>query len=417
MQLADHPQKFALSLSKDHLIKSLLFAEFFFLCSSFNLFDLGGRNLLFISFTVLAGLIILACTFRNIPKASGGFILLLVYLPLSFLFNISVAKTSSFLYSVFFLFSFWLISSFFKRRISQTDYTYLLRSILLAYFIVLILGQLYVVLGFFTQNVNVNTGVIHNPFGTLYEPGRSAYRFYSLSTEPSSAAFVVIVLFYSYIVNNPERQPLHKKNIPLWLMLFYMITFFKSGYGVILLSLLLIAFFRKKENFIPFLALALVLFAIMVVLKSSAIERVSAIVTKLDLSNIFSMQAIDYSASFRVLPIFHYLRDIDLLDPHFYLGHGAGTSGSFLIPLIFGSPVASYEGGFLPQFLYDYGILLLVLLILFLRENVGKKLLAFEIAVILLMMTNANFNTQLFWITICCFSLNKHYVTQQIGTL
>jgi hypothetical protein len=417
MQLADHPQKFALSFSKESLIKSLVLAEFFLLCTTFNLFDFGGRNLLFISFTLVAGLIIVGINVRNIPSMSGGLVLLLFYLTVSFLFNITSAKTSSFLYSLFFLFSFWLIYSNFKKGVNQEYYANLLRITLIIYLLVLIVGQLYVTFGFFTYNVGVNAGVIHNPFGTLYESGRSAYRFYSLSTEPSSAAFVVLVLFYSYIKNNPQRESFDRRNIPFWIMLLYMIYFFKSAYGVILFFLLLIVFFRNKENFIPFMILGTIVVVIVTSLQTSAIDRVSAIIANLDISNIFSLQKIDYSASFRIVPIFHYINDIDLLDPHFYFGHGPGTSSSFLIPLLFGSPVASYEGGFLPQFVYDYGILIFVFLFLFIKENVVSGFLSFEMAVIVLMMTNANFNTQLFWFVMVSFALNKFYEKNQSGRI
>jgi hypothetical protein len=413
MQLADHPRKFALSFSKESLIKSLVLAEFFFLCTTFNLFDFGGRNLLFISFTIVAGLIIVGINVRNSPSMSGGLLLLFFYLIVSFVLNITSARISSFLYSLFFLFSFWLIYSFFKRGINQQYYVSLLKTTLILYLVVLIVGQLYVTFGFFTYNAGVNAGVIHNPFGTLFEPGRSAYRFYSLSTEPSSAAFVVLVLFYSYLRNNPQRESFDRKNIPFWIMLLYMIYFFKSGYGVILFFLLLIIFFRKKENFIPFMILGTILIVIVTSLQTSAIDRVSAIIANLDISNIFSLQKIDYSASFRIVPIFHYINDINLLDPHFYFGHGSGTSSSFLIPLLFGSPVASYEGGFLPQFVYDYGIFILVFLGVFIKENVVSSFLSFEMGVIVLMMTNVNFNTQLFWFVMVSFALNKFYEKNQ----
>lgn len=416
MQLADHRLKFALTLSRDRTIKSLLLAEFFLLTTTFSFFDFGGRNLLFIGFTVIAGIVIVAFKFRSIPSIGGGLMLLVLYLILSFFINVTDARVSSFFYSLFFLLSYWFISSFFKGYVGREDYVNLLRFVFVAYFFVLILGQLYVSLGFFPPVFNLQVGPVHDLFGTLYEPGRGAYRFYSLSTEPSCAAFVVVILFYSYMVSNPERNPFHKKNIPLWIMLCYMIYYFKSGYGVILLLVLFIAFLRKKESFIPLLILGTVALVVGALLQTSAIERVSAIVYKLDPSNIFSLKDIDYSASFRILPVFHYLNHIDLLDFHFYLGYGAGTSSNFLIPLLFGSPVKSYEGGFLPQFLYDYGILILVFLALFLRENAIRGYFSYESIVILLMMTNANFNTQLFWITIVCFALNKYYSTS-VGML
>jgi hypothetical protein len=113
--------------------------------------------------------------------------------------------------------------------------------------------------------------------------------------------------------------------------------------------------------------------------------------------------------SFRVLPSYFYIVNFDFLDYRSYLGFGAGQSENFLIPLLFNVPMDSFQGGFLPQFIYDYGILFGIIFLIFLKLEVLPKIVSFESFVICLMLTNANFNTQLFWFTITCFALLKFY--------
>jgi hypothetical protein len=412
MQLEEQ-RLYSFSISRSRLIKTLLFAEFFFLCTTFNLFDFGGRNLLFISFTALIGLLMIGIHYRRLPTLSASLALLSMYLCFSFLCNIGSAKASSFLYSLFFLFSFWLIYSFFKSETNQNEYADILKKVLIAYFIVLLLGQLYVALGYFSFNFSAGSNIVHNSFGTLYEKGEGAFRYYSLSTEPSYAAFIVIVLFYSYLKNSPGK-PFSNKNIPLWFMLLYMIYSFRSGYGIILFSLLIVFYLKKTESLLPMLVFGGVVVLVVVFLKTNAVERVSTLFSKIDFNNIKSIRDIDYSASFRILPFIYYVDGIHLLDPHFYFGYGAGTSSDFLIPLLFDTPVDRFDGGFLPQFLYDYGILFIIVLALFFKEDILKSFFSFEMIVIVIMMTNTNFNTQLFWIVLICFALNKHYARKPV---
>jgi hypothetical protein len=143
--------------------------------------------------------------------------------------------------------------------------------------------------------------------------------------------------------------------------------------------------------------------------KQPALTRVVNIISKLKPNELPTITKIDASAAFRVMPTYYYVRDIDLTDVHFYFGHGAGQSSAFLVPYLFKVNVETYEGGFLPQFLYDYGILFGVIFFLFIKREVLFKTFSFETFVILLMLTNANFNTQLFWLLITIFALTKFY--------
>jgi hypothetical protein len=399
--------KLILPVPRDWIIKVLLFANFFLLFTSFNIFDFGGRNTLLLSFSVLSSLIMVASNPRSVP-GNNSVLIVALYLFISFLLNLRDAKATSVLYSFFFLFNYWFLAEYFKKYVKSSEYNTILKAVFIIYFVVLIIGQIYVYLGYLSTFDKLGIGIVHGNFGTLYEVGKNSFRFYSLSTEPSVASFIVIILFYS-ITKSSVAGPFSRKKVPYWLILAYMIFFFQSGYGLILLTMLIAFYSLRTRHAIFAMLTTIIIIPLIFIFKTSAFDRVSSIIYQLDWSNIFTLSKIDYSASFRILPFFHYVHAIDLLDFHFYLGHGAGASIDFLIPLLFNVPVKTYEGGFLPQFLYDYGILIIPVLFIFLKREIAIRIFSLEFIILILMMTNANFNTQLFWLTIISFSLNKYY--------
>ena len=108
----------------------------------------------------------------------------------------------------------------------------------------------------------------------------------------------------------------------------------------------------------------------------------------------------------------HYIEMADWTDLHFLLGHGAGTSRFFVVPEIYGGYTGGeFLGGFMPGFFYDYGVIGGVMVLLFAFRQV-PSFFSFPAAVIGLMLLNANFNTQLFWLLILFFSINKHFSKQ-----
>ena len=187
-----------------------------------------------------------------------------------------------------------------------------------------------------------------------------------------------------------------------------MLLSFQSGYGIILLFILVIMK-TSMRNSIIIIIVGLLLIVGTLLVKQTALNRVLNIISNLEPGRIEDLATIDHSASFRVLPTYHYIRNIDIRDLHFYFGYGAGQSSEFLIPFLFNVKVDHYEGGFLPQFIYDYGIIFGLAFALFLMRESITKLVSFETFVFVLMITNANFNTQLFWVVITIFSYNKFY--------
>lgn len=383
-----------------------LIIQFILLSTVLTAFTIEGKNILFMGFSVLGAIALLILNRKFPVNTSRVIFIMLLLLTVSYLINFKTADHLSFVYSVFFICSFVIFTSFFKQKISLETFRNVAFSVLVLYLIMLIVGQGYVFLGFF-KGTYISRGLLHGPYGTLFEGGLG-FRFYSLSSEPSYAAFIVLCLLYVILETDPYQKPFGKKNLYAWLITVYMLFSFQSGYGV-LLFLILILFKTTPRNIFIMLTIGLVVVIGALIAKQPALTRVVNIISNLRLDQLENIGSIDHSASFRILPTYYYLKGIELTDLHFYFGHGAGQSTKFLVPYLFKVKVESYEGGFLPQFLYDYGIVFGFFFLLFLKREVLTRFFSFETFVILLMLTNANFNTQLFWLVITIFALTKFY--------
>jgi hypothetical protein len=396
-----------LVLKKSSVTKTLFIVYFFLLATSVTAMTFQGKNVGFILFSVLAVAIILSIR-GAIPRTiDESVFVVLFFLTSSFIINFWDAEINSFLYSVFYIVTYLVLVSNFKSSVPVEKFKVALFIILAGYFALLLIGQIYVLLGFF-KGTHISAGLVHGQFGTLYEAA-SGFRYYSFSTEPSVAAFIVITAMYVYL--EVTRSPrLKKSDLLVWVMGIYMIIAFQSGYGVILFFAML--FFKLSFRNSIIVILTGILFALIAVwMKLPIAERIINIFTSVDLNDIEKLRTIDTSASYRILPFYYYAINIDLMDYHFYFGHGAGMGSQFLIPFLFNVPVSEFEGGFLPQFLYDYGCIFVLAFLIFIRREVLTKWFSFEAFVILTLVTNANFNTQVFWFVITSFALKKWYTT------
>jgi hypothetical protein len=393
-------------LRRNSAITSLVIIYYVLLAVTITSLTIEGKNFLFIGYSILAmvGLFVLKPTISNTihPTVFLSIFLLVV----SFLLNMHHSETFSFLYSIFFITAYFFFTSNFKSAVSYEAFIRGVRFIILLYFTVVIIGQIYVFLGLF-EGTFISRGNAHGPFGTIYEAGRG-FRFYSLSTEPSYAAFIVVTLLYVFLESKKNSKLLDKENIRIGLICLYMLISFQSGYGMILFVVLL--FFKLSlKNSLLVVLIGLIGFGVAMYLELHVVSRLTYLIENFDISDFEQIKNVDLSASFRVLPIYYYLRDAELTSIHFYFGYGAGTGGPFLIPYLFKVPVESYEGGFLPQFLYDYGIVFGIVFFYFLGKETLPSVFSFPAFVLVLMLTNANFNTQLFWFVITCLAMDKWY--------
>lgn len=373
----------------------------FMLSTSFNLLNFGGRNFIFIGSAFLIAVFFLLVQYKRFPNIfSTTIFYLLVYVIFSFLINNSNASFLSFFYSIFFICSYLLLTRLCVRFLDRDDLRNVIEFILLSYFIGILIGQIYVLFGFFDPTAGAYEG--HGLFGTAFSTESNSIRFYSLSTEPSYASIIVIFLYYLFLKIS-TGQNFDKKKIIVSVIVFYMVVVFSSGYGFLLFGILLWLQLHKLKpdyalaSFVVLLAAFSIIF--FVDFDVYGISRIKNIITNFNLFDWTFIRDVDYSASFRVLPFYYYVKSIDFTSIHFYFGYGAGASETFLSKDLFphATEIVSFQGGFLPGFLIDYGIAgFSIFLLSFFKET--RVLFSFGLIVMLFTMTNANLNTQLFWV-------------------
>jgi hypothetical protein len=394
--------EFKLVLPAARVTRILLLGYLFVLATTFNYLTVGGLNLLYIGFALFLTIFLVIVWFgRTSNVFNNSMTMLLLYMTISYLLNFHDARLSSFLYSLFFIFTFLVFISFSIRFLNKEDLIRIAKLLLIAYLLVTIVGQIYVALGFFTQVLSPDDSSVHGNFGTAFSRSSNSIRYYSLSTEPSYSAIIVITLYYLYLELSLGLEG-RRKRFWITIAVLYMILVFNSGYGFLLIGIFFWMQFLKQK---PGLAVGgfLLLTLLLIVLFTAEVEvyslaRVKNILMNFKFNDWTSLRAIDYSASFRILPFYYYLKTADLASPEFYLGYGAGSSDTFLSTYLFphSTDEVVFQGGFLPAFLIDYGILGFILFAAILIFEI-RALRLFGLILIFFTLTNANFNTQLFW--------------------
>ena len=388
-----------------------IIAYFITLATVFDFATVENINYLFIGASIL-GLTSLIWFWSNaIPKPGNAFLfLILFYMVAVSLMNYSTIRWTSLVYSGFFVFTYVLYVPFIQKYFTRSKFRNLLKILFYMYFAGLIAGQLHIYFNVFSPISGI-IGFMRGSFGTIFE--KDGLRYFSLSSEPSYAAFIVIVVFYVYLKLSPRKELLRQgETLVMFVLLLYMIFMFKSAYGVLLVGLLILEFAGFSTTLVLMVIAVLGASSLVVIYDYDirAVNRVINIAQKLDLTNLHSLFAIDFTAYYRVAPVLHFVEIMDWADLQFLLGHGAGASRYYVVPEIYGGYIGGeFLGGFLPSFLYDYGVIggSLVLFFVFRRTS---SLISFPAVALALMLLNANFNTQLFWFLILCFHMLKFYL-------
>lgn len=378
------------------------------LSTVFVQFTVEGKNFVFITFSILGWGVLTLLYSKSFPRHVDIFLTaILLFMVFASIFNYRDAQWISLVYSVFFIISYFFYSNFISVEATEEDYSRLLKFIFMLYFMGLLAGQLY--LNFWGFSPLFATGnMVHGKMGVALEDGQ--YRFYSFSSEPSYAAFIAITLFYGIVRLSKNRFLFRESNLLFFLMLLYMLFFFRSVYAALLLGSLLISFLGFKKR--ALLAYGLVFFLGLLILTFlediPGASRIIRIVNYLDIENPHTLASIDFSAYYRLAPLLHYFRIFDWQDIHYWIGHGPAASRHFVVPETYLASQGEFLGGFIPSFFFDYGVLGAVLVLIFIFRQL-PGILSVPTVIVILMLFNANFNTQLFWFVVTILSLTEFY--------
>ena len=363
------------------------------------LFQIQNVNIFWLVNNLILNILILTNTKKITSKLLSLFILTL-FISI-FLFFYSELKFSSFILSLFLIISAILQLNFIYNTINYIDFKKILLSIFLTFCFVYILQCICVVLHL----------PIINGFG-LTKENTSIFRLNSFSPEPSMASQLIILIMY--IVN--IHHFLTKKNfIKFELAALFLMLLFGSVFGYISLLIYVLVVHRKFHPLFFKFELIIGSFLIFYFLNTSeTLYRISSLLnymwTEFDIDKLASIEP---SGSFRFYPLLFYFQNFDITNFHYYFGFGPGVSSTFFNEGLrisgFGLDLDSnFQGGFIPSFFIDYGLITTFTIIYFIVKNCILKHNIFEYSFLFLLLMNTNINTQLFWFYIFVTFISKY---------
>ncbi|RMG77937.1 MAG: hypothetical protein D6714_19000 [Bacteroidetes bacterium] len=338
-------------------------------------------------------------------------LMLVGYIVFTNLFIYPEARITSVIYT--FLFSFeYIIMYHLMMSVKQETIIKALQFIIYSYMVNILLG-----FAFSLVHQNPLDGIVNISYSANGEGARPN----GFSTEPSYAAFIVSISYMGY---NHLRG--HRVDRPFWqLTAAYLvcILFMKSAYGFIFVAVngmdwFFIIFKKLRFNIkIIFLVFGIGMAAVIpMALQDSeqeAIVRLRNVATVMNDNSVdikkklSKLQEVDGSAYARIGPTYLLFNARDEIQIDMTLGAGAGAAGNFFKKFMAGVMVDDdadkLDMGIVPAFVFDYGYVGTVLLILFVLASAYNLPLPFW-ACFFLVLPNCNINTQLFWYGLVLYS-------------
>jgi hypothetical protein len=369
------------------------------------LFQIQNVNIFWILNNAIINIIIL---FIN-KKYNKKFFLLYFFIIAALLFTIFYPsiKISSFSLTIYLIISAALQLNFLYNYINYNNYYKILVKIFYVFFV-----------SYFIQCFCVVLHIpIFNGFG-LTKENTTIFRLNAFSPEPSMASQLILLILYLVNITNYLKK---NHRIIFEILALLLLILFGSVFGYISLLIYLIVIHRKKYRSLFKIELIIgILFIIYFLNSSETLSRIFSLtnylLTEFDIDK---LAAIEPSGSFRFYPLLFYFQKFDIHNIYYIIGFGPGVSTTFfnegLISSGYGLDLDSnFQGGFLPSFLIDYGIVLTIILIYFIFKNCIIKHNLFEYSFLFLLLINTNINTQLFWFYIFTTFVAKHFYFQNV---
>ena len=385
-----------------------------------NLYAFEIGDLRFSFYVVLGALFIIFISFLKgtVPSIKDSFpILIFLYILLSSLLNFQYFKGTSVIYSFLFIIYFIYLNFYSRKHLKVENFIRLSKLILIAFFVIVVVAQILVKFDLIELTSPIGFFQGTSKWGVELNYSTGAYRYFSLSSEPSYASIIVLLAFAT-LFNFTEK----KKDAYIYALLtLYMLFSFKSAIGVIALFFYVLSLIKLKKKHLQYIFIASIIGLIVFSftnLGGRSINRIGGIIQLLftDFDDfIVNLNLLDSSAYARIGPSIIYLRQINLLDHHFYFGHGAATAEIYFSKIIYPESWNAhmvFNPPFLPGFLYDYGLFGVGLVLTFLWKLIKSKTIFYKVLVAMILL-NANLNTQLFWYVIIMLTLSNYYIEHQ----
>lgn len=295
-----------------------IFIFFFAICISYA-FDANARNVLLIGFMFVS--ILAHFFYRFVLKVEFLAWLFIIFVLLSLLLSTAPIRYSTVLYSILFILSF---ISFIKlvniSNYSLDDFIWVTRTILIAYFLVVVLQQICVLL---------HLPIINARNYSYLEP----WKLNSLSAEPSWAGRINALMMYAFLVIldiKNERKinfvESFKSNRLVWFCFLWTQVFIFSSTAIVFLCAVLFKYVEAKKIIYILPILLLIFFVQNNNIKSvERIENTAKSIITWDPDVIYQA---DSSASARVIPFIVLSRKVvdSFKDIDIFFGRGVDYS-------------------------------------------------------------------------------------------
>ena len=341
-------------------------------------------------------------------------LVLIFYVIANNTYNYTNVRITSVIYTVVFALETIILYNLLRMcTIAQVQKAF--KVIIYVYFLNVFIATLFALVG-------LKNGAIESIIRIYYMDTGEA-RPMGFSSEPSYAAFIISIAFMCY--NHLNRHQWNRKVMKLTACYLLSIVFMKSAYGFIFVFFNILDWFiqfQAKLNlhqrlFIYIIAVA-VFFAGSIVINSSGNESIERITGIVDImadpfdtieKKLTRLQEKDGSAFARIGPTYILFNSPDRDDINLVIGKGAGMAGEFFANFLQGILVdegaEKLDMGIIPAFIFDYGMIGFFFFCVVLMNALWGLPLPFWLT-FLVVLPNANINTQLLWFgMIACFIL------------
>ena len=397
----------SVSFTYSILKRNILFFNLFILLTAFSPL-VGDRNENFLFIGVMIFSVIITSGHLLRPHKKDLIIyLLLISLLISAYYNLNAFRISSYLYAVLFILFFISNLSLLRNaKIQIGNYQNFLKVIIYCYFVVLIIQQVMYLFG------------IDNFFNIM---ASEQWKFNVLHTEPSYAATVIGLLFYSFIyIRKIQNNFIYRfsdinKDKVLWLIYSYIMITIGSSYGILFFILFFLSFIKNFKFLIFCFILIFSLYMFGLSYDFEPLLRLNKILISIIQSSAdySSIVEADHSASIRILPLL-----ISISEFKFFklFGMGMDFSTNYFPTVIPGINEGSYFGGLIPTFIIDNGLLSTLILFLIIKKKVINSFFSYVFVLFCFISLNASFNSQLFWSVMTILAVNFYYKTQFVDS-
>ena len=369
---------------------------------AFALDPTNNKNLLLICIMCIAPILILF--FGKLKSFNILLILfLLTIISIPYFHQPQSLRWSTIFFSILFSLNFFSYRGLlYQNYFTATNYLLVLKYLILAYFIMLVIQQLCLLLGLPILNLSN-----YNPL----EP----WKLNSLSAEPSHSARIVALLMYSFIT---IKELLYhgkynfrveiKKDKWVWIAFLWTMLTMISGTAFLFLFIFTLKFLKRKN----LILLLILLGAFLLVINNFEFIEFERAQKTFMATITFQEDKIveaDHSASVRILPMIILAKMVGFSTLNDWFGYGIDYVSTFMSDLIPGVPEGISGGGLL-QLWMEYGFISFFLFFLFSLKNSYAKGEYLSVLFWFMLVFLYGVNSQIVWLCITLLITNKYFI-------